>query len=105
MFVVLGRLSSYDDYILLANSFNTSRIVKPVRGSYSISPFHILSTSVVHTIHHNLCYYAIHIIRSSLEHRHTMVLAPVTYTLLIVQFYMHTDIKSLSCYLNLLLRC
>ena len=32
VFVVLGRLSSYDDYIFLANSSKTSRIVKAVRG-------------------------------------------------------------------------
>ena len=32
MFIVLGPLSCHDDYILLANSFNRSRIVKAVRG-------------------------------------------------------------------------
>ena len=39
-----------------------------------------LSTSVVRTIHHNLCHYALYIIRSSLAH--TVGLAPVTHTIL-----------------------
>ena len=37
---MLGRLSSFDDYIFLANSSKTSRIVKAVRGFYSVSPLH-----------------------------------------------------------------
>ena len=40
---VLGRLPYYDDIILLANSSETSRIVKAVRGFYSASPLHMIN--------------------------------------------------------------
>ena len=71
MFDILGRLSCFDNYILLANSSETSRIVKAVRG--------FSSASLLHTINQcrryypsQLYHYVIHIIRSSLELRYTV---------------------------------
>ena len=87
MFIVLG---SFLSNILLANSSKTSRKIKTVRGFYSVSLLHTIDQCRLYypSQHLSLC------CTNNLENRHTMVLAPVTYTLFIFQFYIHTTIKS-----------
>ena len=80
--------SSLHNYILLANSSKTSRIINVARGFYSISLLHTIDQCRPYYPSQS-CHYAIHIIRSSLDHRYTIVLAPMTRTILIIQIYAH----------------
>ena len=53
-----GRLSSFDDYILLANSSKTSQMVKAVRGFCSVSPLHTIDKCCLYYLSQSLslCY-------------------------------------------------
>ena len=82
-----------DDDILLAHSSNTSRINTVMREFYSVS--------LTHTIDQCRPYYpseplSLCLIQNQVFPEYTVFLAPLIHTILILQMFAHTDIKSLG---------
>ena len=77
----------------LTNSSETGRMIQAAIAFYSVIPLHTIDQCRPYYPSQH-CHYAMHIIRSSLELRHTEVLPPVSYPIPNVQFSSHTNIKS-----------
>ena len=67
-----------------------------MKGFYSVSPSHTIDQCHPYYLSPlSLCF-----IHSQVSPEHTVVLAPVIHTILIVQIFAHTDIKSFSPYFH-----